>query len=289
MSSTQSSKHAVVAATALATVTLALWMYRRQRRQQPCGAAEEIPAAECAQHAGQKGAEKQQSSVQLPPLPMPSRPVCIIYDGSADSSRAVANILEEQLGTGFDCASSELANLPTDALRVGGAFLFVVECDKEGEATAARPFTRALRPLRMADSQALDGASVGVLALAHSVCAYSAASGGSDKFRGGARLLSSLTEAGARPLHALGMAEMEVRVCRATTPRRVLRTDLLLRRPHALTPGASACARRWRRSRCRWCRGPWRCERHSSATHKPSRPSRASCARPRRNCERARR
>ena len=203
MSSTQSSKHAVVAATALATVTLALWMYRRQRRQQPCGAAEEIPAAECAQHAGQKGAEKQQSSVQLPPLPMPSRPVCIIYDGSADSSRAVANILEEQLGTGFDCASSELANLPTDALRVGGAFLFVVECDKEGEATAARPFTRALRPLRMADSQALDGASVGVLALAHSVCAYSAASGGSDKFRGGARLLSSLTEAGARPLHAL--------------------------------------------------------------------------------------
>ena len=220
MSSTQSSKHAVVVATALATVTLALWMYRRQRRQQPCGAAEEIPAAECAQHAGQKGAEKQQSSVQLPPLPMPSRPVCIIYDGSADSSRAVANILEEQLGTGFDCASSELANLPTDALRVGGAFLFVVECDKEGEATAARPFTRALRPLRMADSQALDGASVGVLALAHSVCAYSAASGGSDKFRGGARLLSSLTEAGARPLHALGMAEMEVRVCRATTPRR---------------------------------------------------------------------
>ena len=44
-----------------------------------------------------------------------------------------------------------------------------------------------------------------------SVCAFSAASGGMDKFRGAARLEAALVKAGAQTLCAMGMAEVEVR------------------------------------------------------------------------------
>ena len=43
-----------------------------------------------------------------------------------------------------------------------------------------------------------------------SVCSFSAAQGGSDKYRGALRLQSGLVDAGARKLHELGCAEMEV-------------------------------------------------------------------------------
>ena len=67
-----------------------------------------------------------------------------------------------------------------------------------------------LRALKKADANTLSGKRIAVLALARSVCSFSAASGGLDKFRGGARLQSALLAAGAWKLCQMGCAEVEM-------------------------------------------------------------------------------
>ena len=86
-------------------------------------------------------------------------------------------------------------------------WLFIVECDKEGDSMGARKLVKALKT---AESGRLWGVRVAVLALAKSVCAFSAASGGDDKFRAGHRLLAALKAAGANALCTVGHAEVEV-------------------------------------------------------------------------------
>ena len=67
-----------------------------------------------------------------------------------------------------------------------------------------------MRSLKAAQAPSLIGVQVAVLALAKSVCAFSAASGGDDKFMGGHRLLKSLQAAGAEAICKVGHAEVEV-------------------------------------------------------------------------------
>ena len=142
------------------------------------------------------------------------RLIGLVSESVADSSVAVVGVLERILGEGFEIERLELANLKgpeaAASLQGGGCYVFVVEVESDGEAPAARPLTRSLRSMRLTEAGSLEGTRVAVLSLAHSVCAFSAAQGGSDKFRGGARLQSGLVDAGARALLALGTAEVEV-------------------------------------------------------------------------------
>ena len=142
--------------------------------------------------------------------PAVKRLVTVVINPAVDSSTAVAALVESTLGNRFHIERADFAELSVEMLQCGGCFVFLVEMDKEGEAAAARKLTRALRPLRLADSSALEHTHMAVLALAHSVCSFSAAQGGSDKYRGALRLQSGLVDAGARKLHELGCAEMEV-------------------------------------------------------------------------------
>ena len=103
--------------------------------------------------------------------------------------------------------------LPTDEgdTLVGcsaAVLIVVVECESDGTAcTTARKFMRELKKL---GDTPLSGKKVAVLAVASSVCAFSAASGGSDKFGGGGKLLKALLEiGGGEALVKLGCAEVE--------------------------------------------------------------------------------
>ena len=183
---------AATAAVALSVGVFSLWLRRRRSRE-----------------AEAEGTHASAAPTKLPPPP-PQPSVTLVGDSTADSSTAAMEVLRETLSDGYECSFVNLKDLSVDQLRQGGTFLFVLEMDKEGEASAARPLTRALRPLRQTAAGCLDGTTIGVLALAHSVCAFSAASGGDDKYRGGARLQNGLIEMGARLLHKLGTAEVEI-------------------------------------------------------------------------------
>jgi hypothetical protein len=180
-----------------AVAALALFIYHRQKKR----AATELEPEPLTQSQSQSFSAPERQTIT------------IVFDAAEDSSVAVAGLLADTLEPDFACERIDTFNadiLHPDELRGGGTFLFVVEVDKEGEAPSARPLTRALRPLRLSDSRALDGTRIAVIALAHSVCAFSAASGGQDKFRGGLRLQNGLVDAGARAVHAFGSAEVEV-------------------------------------------------------------------------------
>ena len=100
-----------------------------------------------------------------------------------------------------DIGTAQLNALPNTC------WIFVVEVDREGDSPAGRKLAKALKSQ---DGNGLKGVQVAVLALARSVCSFSAASGGMDKFRGGARLQSALITAGASPLCQMGCAEVEM-------------------------------------------------------------------------------
>ena len=163
------------------------------------------------------------------PQPQPQPLVAIVSELAADSSQAVATLLADTFSE-FACERIDLkplsaATLPGFAAQRGfsrAAFIFIVEVDAEGDAGTARPLTRALKPLKLSTPDPLAGVHVAVIALAHSVCAFSAASGGADKYRGGQRLQNALVEAGAHLLRPLGCAEMvrrEHRDARRPPPR----------------------------------------------------------------------
>ena len=125
------------------------------------------------------------------------------YQGVASS---IAEVMCERLGprafiVGDWMAASE-----------GVVVLFIVEV--EGDGTACDAARRWMRKLKRDPESLLGGAlrqkTIGVLALARSVCAFSAASGGVDKFSGAARLQRELVRYGCGQLLPMGMAEVEM-------------------------------------------------------------------------------
>ena len=93
------------------------------------------------------------------------------------------------------------------------AVLFVVEVERDGTGCdAARKFLRQLTktPDPLFGDAGLATKAVGVLGLARSVCSFSAASGGAEKFAGAARFQTRLVSAGCELLVPMGMAEVEL-------------------------------------------------------------------------------
>jgi hypothetical protein len=89
--------------------------------------------------------------------------------------------------------------------------LFVIEVESDGSPSeTARKFLRSLKKQPPPLGGALDSKRVGVLALARNVCAFSAGSGGSNKYSGAAKLQKALIDAGATLLVPMGSAEVEM-------------------------------------------------------------------------------
>ena len=87
----------------------------------------------------------------------------------------------------------------------------MVEVESDGGASeTARKFLRSLKKHPPPLGGALDSKRVGVLALARNVCAFSARSGGSNKYCGAAKLQKALIDAGATLLVPMGSAEVEM-------------------------------------------------------------------------------
>lgn len=139
----------------------------------------------------------------------------ILFEG--ESAEQIAELVSKELqAAGHACdAAACLSSLDASTFvgaSAGRFLVFVLECDREGDASAARSLVRKLKKTFPPDaaSVALAGASVAVLALARSVCAFSAASAGKEKYQGGARLLTDMQALGARQLCPTGGAEIEV-------------------------------------------------------------------------------
>lgn len=196
-----------LACATVAAGALLLWLRRRRSVAQQPALLNDQPALIDQANAQE---DEQRAAAALNEAQSAKHLVTIVLDSAVDSSTAIASLTEATLASVCNCERVDISKLNIDALQGGGQFIFLVELDREGEATAARPLTRALRPLRLAGSHALDHTHVAVLALAHSVCAFSAASGGPDKFRGAARLQSGLVDAGCTLIHAMGTAEVEI-------------------------------------------------------------------------------
>ena len=134
-----------------------------------------------------------------------------IFRDLGDAAEAIADLAAKTLSAENLEVSSIEPMAPTCTQDISNAtttlLLFVVECDKEGDSSCAR---KLMRSLKAAQAPSLIGVQVAVLALAKSVCAFSAASGGDDKFMGGHRLLKSLQAAGAEAICKVGHAEVEV-------------------------------------------------------------------------------
>lgn len=131
--------------------------------------------------------------------------VAIFYYAETHAASAVASVVRERLG---EHALAEVAG-ETPLSCAAAALVFVVECEPDGSpCAAARKF---MRELKKAGATPLAGKKVAVLALARSVCAFSAAQGGSDKFAGGAKVQKALSEVGGceGSLVKMGSAEVE--------------------------------------------------------------------------------
>lgn len=131
----------------------------------------------------------------------------IVHDGG-EAAQAISALVHSTIGepANISCIKDTSADSLAQSERIT-TWVFVVEVDKEGDCTEAR---KLLRALKKADANTLSGKRIAVLALARSVCSFSAASGGLDKFRGGARLQSALLAAGAWKLCQMGCAEVEM-------------------------------------------------------------------------------
>lgn len=151
--------------------------------------------------------------VQAPTEPVATKPVAApvamavhIAHDDGEASQAIAALVSSTMGE----PSKVMSMVDVDCSQLNRdstGWVFVVEVDREGDSTAGRKLSKALKAQNPAG---LNGAQVAVLALARSVCSFSAASGGMDKFRGGARLQSALVAAGASPLCQMGCAEVEM-------------------------------------------------------------------------------
>ena len=185
----------VTSVTCALGLVLATLLRRRLQQRQPSSACE-APPPRPAPAVSDK-------------TPRDARTVTIVTDGS-DASVAVGELLCKELGPSAAAqltTGAKSATLTAAAATCAACYIFVVEVDKEGE-LVERSLARVTKGLQ---AEALQGLSVAVMALARSVCAFSAASGGADKFRGGSKLLASLKAAGACAVLAkCGMAEVEV-------------------------------------------------------------------------------
>ena len=93
------------------------------------------------------------------------------------------------------------------------AVLFIIEVERDGTACdAARKFLRQLSKSSetVFGQTELRHKAIGVLGLARSVCSFSAASGGADKFAGAARFQRRLATMGCHVLLPMGMSEVEL-------------------------------------------------------------------------------
>ena len=162
----------------------------------------------------QKSSSKPEPTVvQAPTEPVATKPVAApvamavhIAHDDGEASQAIAALVSSTMGE----PSKVMSMVDVDCSQLNRdstGWVFVVEVDREGDSTAGRKLSKALKAQNPAG---LNGAQVAVLALARSVCSFSAASGGMDKFRGGARLQSALVAAGASPLCQMGCAEVEM-------------------------------------------------------------------------------
>ena len=163
-------------------------------------------------HLGAASSEPRLAAID-PKSAAATRAVTLLHDGGEAAQEITNSVLREALHDVNLHGTASIAGIGVEELLAAagnGACVFCVEVDAEGEAPGGRALTRALKRLA-ADQRPLQGRGIAVLALARSVCAFSAASGGMDKFRGAARLEAALVKAGAQTLCAMGMAEVEVR------------------------------------------------------------------------------
>ena len=182
---------------------------RRQLKEQKSAAAppaqQSAPAPPAQQSAAAPPA--QQSAATLPAMTA----VRIAADVS-EAGTSMGMLAADRLAAG---APMPLSDVTMDALRGSGdVWVLLVDTDKEGDSPAARRLTKSLRAHRQSSPEdmapPLTGVRVAVLTLAHSVCAFSAASGGAEKYRAGQRLQAALIACGADITVAHGMAEVEV-------------------------------------------------------------------------------
>jgi hypothetical protein len=127
----------------------------------------------------------------------------------SQTAAAIAEVVLERLDSSHHLSSvvHHDWNAATDA----DVILFVIEVESDGSPSeTARKFLRSLKKQPPPLGGALDSKRVGVLALARNVCAFSAGSGGSNKYSGAAKLQKALIDAGATLLVPMGSAEVEM-------------------------------------------------------------------------------
>lgn len=173
---------AIAATAAVIAATLVLLVWRRRRLQEACATARR------------------------------NSRFCIIHD-EAEAAMSIAAVVSERLSACSHVCDQRLPMADFNpAEHLPGAsetvWIMIVDVDREGESAAARRLTKAVRSLK--GETPLAGVRVGVLTLAHSVCAFSAASGGAEKFSAGAKLQAALAAAGSNILVPQGCAEVEV-------------------------------------------------------------------------------
>lgn len=142
--------------------------------------------------------------------------VSVLYSG--ESAAQIAALLAGHLGEQLVSPPASVDGINTDALRATSAstsgaastLLFLLECEQDGMLAAdARKLQRELK--KAADSACLAGCHVAVLALARSVCAFSAASTGADKYSGATKLQAAVA-------NVLPQCERPDDECRMPTP-----------------------------------------------------------------------
>jgi len=128
----------------------------------------------------------------------------------------VAEVVKTRLGlTGEAIIPDPSHTDPWSAINAVAVMIVIIEVDGNGEAChTARQWMRRLKAAicegKMQPGGMLTGKYLSVLALASSVCAFSSASAGLDKYRGAARIEHSLLEMGClRLTPAMGTAETE--------------------------------------------------------------------------------
>jgi peptide-methionine (S)-S-oxide reductase len=159
-----------------------------------------------------------------------SKPTAEVYDGPWHDLPPVAIVPLSGEATvvrhEHDCVADSIAEvvrarLGPRAVVVGEwnadvsatAVLFIVEVERDGTGCdAARKFLRQLAksPTTIFGQADVASKAVGVLGLARSVCSFSAASGGADKFAGAARFQARLVSAGCELLLPMGTSEVEL-------------------------------------------------------------------------------
>ncbi|KOO26002.1 hypothetical protein Ctob_003310 [Chrysochromulina tobinii] len=144
---------------------------------------------------------------KLPPISRSTLEAVLV--GGMRTAAAIAEVVLERLDSSHHLSSvvHHDWNAATDA----DVILFVIEVESDGSPSeTARKFLRSLKKQPPPLGGALDSKRVGVLALARNVCAFSAGSGGSNKYSGAAKLQKALIDAGATLLVPMGSAEVEM-------------------------------------------------------------------------------